>query len=127
MVFIDNVNELRHRLVKYKDYKLKNYANSSEYDSHRQDQNINNKLILSNKIKKYLLNKYGTLTNLDNYGYEDIQLFIEFMKFQGYDTNFIERIYKIQKSRINWNNIPKTDEKFWTNINWKKFWNGEYN
>ena len=126
-MFINNVNELRHKLVKYKDYKMKGRANAGEYDSHIQVQNMNDRLILITEVKNYLLNKYGTLTNLDNYNYEDSQLFIEFMEFQGYDTNFIERIYKIQKSRINWNNIPKTDEKFWTNINWKKFWNGEYN
>lgn len=119
--------ELRQRLAKYKDCKIKGRANSGEYDSHILTKNTSNRLTLITEVKNYLLYKYGTLTNLDNYSFEDTQLFIEYMEFQGYNSNFIERIYNIEKSKINWDNIPKTNEDFWSNIDWERFWSGGYN
>jgi hypothetical protein len=121
------VSELRQRLAKYKDYKIKGRANSGEYDSHILAKNTSNRLTLITEAKNYLLYKYGTLTNLDNYSFEDTQLFIEYMEFQGYSSNFIERIYNVKKSKINWDNIPKTNEDFWSNIDWERFWSGGYN
>ena len=114
-------------MIKYKELKTKNRANSGHTDMIIEHKNYINKLKEVARVKKYLLDKYGTLTDVNNYDFNDKNLFVDLMvKLQGYPKEFIYRVYGVKKEKINWdkvNSIPN----FWDNVDFEKLWAGHYN
>ena len=114
-------------MIKYKELKTKNRANSGNKDMDIIFKNEENRLEAVKNVIEYLLNKYGTITDPINYDFNDKNLFVDFMvKLQGYSEGFIYRVYGVKKEKINWDKVHSIPN-FWDNVDFEKLWAGHYN
>lgn len=89
--------------VKYRELKTKDRVTAAHIDADIQYKNSKNKLKEVSEIKKYLFEKYGTLTDVSSYSFEDTNLFVDYMvRLQGYSERFVYRIYGVRKQKTNW-------------------------
>lgn len=114
-------------MIKYKELKTKNRANTANKDMDIIFKNEDSRLEEFSRISKYLLNKYGTITDPSGYDFNDKNLFVDFMvKLQGYSEGFIYNVYGVRKEKVNWDKI-RTIPNFWDNVDFEKLWAGHYN
>jgi hypothetical protein len=89
--------------IKYRELKTRDRVTTAHIDADITHKNERNKLKEVSEIKKYLFEKYGTLTDVSNYSFEDTNLFVDLLLLQGYSERFIYRTYGAKKQKTDWN------------------------